>query len=74
MSRLRQKLSDRNRPPPVHAPAGTARYAPAYPRRAASIVAMSIFFIFIIASNARLAAARSELVVASSNTRGVICQ
>jgi hypothetical protein len=31
----------------------------AVPRRAASIAAMSIFFIFIIASNARLAAARS---------------
>jgi hypothetical protein len=35
---------------------------------------MSIFFIVIIASNARLAAALSELFVASSSTRGVICQ
>jgi hypothetical protein len=35
---------------------------------------MSIFFIFIIASNARLAAARSGSVVASSSARGVICQ
>ena len=42
--------------------------------RAASIVAMSIFFIFIIAMNARFAAARSESAVASSSTRGVICQ
>jgi hypothetical protein len=35
---------------------------------------MSIFFIVIIASNARLAAALSGLVLASSSTRGVICQ
>jgi hypothetical protein len=35
---------------------------------------MSIFFIFIIASKARLAAARSGSVVASSSARGVICQ
>jgi hypothetical protein len=34
------------------------------PRRAASMVAMSIFFISIIASNARLAAAGSESVIA----------
>jgi hypothetical protein len=34
------------------------------PRIAASIVAMSIFFIVIIASNARLAMARSGLVYA----------
>jgi hypothetical protein len=38
------------------------------------MAAMSIFFIFIIASNARLAAARSGSVVASSSVRGVICQ
>ena len=50
------------------------RYHFERPRRAASIVAMSIFFIFIIASNARFAAERSESVVASSSTRGVICQ
>src|SRR3546814_3184805 len=34
---------------------------------------MSIFFIVIIASNARFAASRSLPVVASSSTRGVIC-
>src|SRR5690242_19047812 len=44
------------------------------PLRAASIVATSIFFMGIIASKARLAAAVSALVVASSRTRGVICQ
>jgi len=44
------------------------------PRRAASIVAMSIFPIVIIASMARFAAARSGSVVASISTRGVICQ
>jgi hypothetical protein len=38
------------------------------------MAAMSIFFIFIIASNARFAAATSESVVASSSARGVICQ
>jgi hypothetical protein len=36
------------------------------PRRADSMAAMSIFFMVIIASNARLAAARSGSVVASS--------
>ena len=41
---------------------------------AASILATSIFCIVIIASNARLAAALSGLVIASSRTRGVICQ
>jgi hypothetical protein len=44
------------------------------PLRAASIAATSIFVISIIASNARLAAARSGLVTASMSTRGVICQ
>jgi len=44
------------------------------PRRAASIFAMSIFLIVIIASNARLAAARSGSVIAARRTRGVICQ
>src|SRR6202044_1869549 len=43
-------------------------------RRAASIAAMSIFFICIIASNARLAAARSGSVTALVRTSGVICQ
>lgn len=37
------------------------------PRRAATIVAMSIFLIVIIASNARLAAAGSESEIASVN-------
>ena len=44
------------------------------PRRAASIVAMSIFCISIIASNARLAAAGSGSVIACVNAIGVICQ
>jgi hypothetical protein len=43
------------------------------PARAASIVAMSLFFIVIIASIARLAAAVSGSLIASINTRGVIC-
>jgi hypothetical protein len=38
------------------------------------MAAMSIFFICIIASNARLAAARSGSVTAFVNARGVICQ
>src|SRR5690606_13337394 len=41
---------------------------------AASSAAMSIFFIVIIASIARLALERSELVVSSISRRGVICQ
>lgn len=45
----------------------------AQPRRAASMAATSIFFICIIASKARLAAARSELVKASVRAIGVIC-
>jgi hypothetical protein len=44
------------------------------PRRAASIVAMSIFLISIIASNARFAAAGSGSVIACVSTIGVICQ
>src|SRR6266853_894069 len=44
------------------------------PRRAASIAAMSIFFIVIIASNARLATAGSGSVTALVRTMGVICQ
>ncbi len=44
------------------------------PRRAASIAAMSIFVICIIASNARLAAAGSGSVIAFVRTIGVICQ
>ena len=43
------------------------------PLRAASIVAMSIFRIVIIASNARLAAARSGSASAAVRARGVIC-
>jgi len=44
------------------------------PRRAASIAAMSMFFICIIASNARLAAAVSGSVIAFVRAIGVICQ
>jgi hypothetical protein len=44
------------------------------PRRAASIAAMSIFFICIIVSNARLAAAESGSVSAFVRAIGVICQ
>src|SRR5262245_52436958 len=44
------------------------------PRRAASIAAMSIFFIVIIASNARLATAGSGFVIACVKATGVICQ
>jgi len=42
-------------------------------RRAASMVAMSIFFIGIIAAKARLASA-PPAASASVSTRGVICQ
>src|SRR3954451_14047074 len=52
----------------------TAQASAVYPLKAASIVAMSIFVIGIIASKARLAAAVSRLVVASSRARGGICQ
>ena len=45
-----------------------------YPLRAASIVAMSIFTICIIASIARFAEAVSGSLIASINTRGTICQ
>src|SRR5687767_2431467 len=44
------------------------------PRRAASIAAMSIFVIPIIASNARLAAAGSGSLIAFVSASGVICQ
>src|SRR4029077_18680350 len=43
------------------------------PLRAAFVLAPSIFFIVIIASKARFAAAPSRLLSASSRTRGVIC-
>src|SRR4029078_7180865 len=43
-----------------------------FPRTAASILATSIFFIGIIASNARLATA-PPAAIASVSTRGVIC-
>ena len=45
-----------------------------YPRRAASIAAISIFCICIIASNARLARAGSGSLIASVRAIGVICQ
>ena len=49
-------------------------YPPArHPRRAASIVAMSILFIGIIASKARFASA-PPAAIASVSARGVICQ
>ena len=49
-------------------------YAPlALPFTAASILATSIFFIGIIASNARLATSPPR-AIASVSTRGVICQ
>src|SRR6185437_12802929 len=44
------------------------------PRRAASMAAMSIFLICIIASKARFAARRSASAIASVRARGVICQ
>ena len=44
------------------------------PRCAASMAAMSIFFICIIASNARLAAAASGSAIAVVRAIGVICQ
>src|SRR4051812_47773909 len=44
------------------------------PRRAASMAATSIFFIVIIASNARLAAALSGPKTACVRAIGVICQ
>src|ERR1051325_4205792 len=47
---------------------------PFQPRCARSMAAMSIFFISIIASNARLAAARSGSVNALVRAIGVICQ
>src|SRR3569623_3522728 len=43
------------------------------PRRAASIAAMSIFLICIIASHARLAEARSGSAIAAVRARGVLC-
>ena len=43
------------------------------PRRAASMAAMSIFVICIIASNARLAAAPQGSVIAYVRAIGVIC-
>ena len=50
-----------------------ARGHPRQPRRAASIFAMSIFFIVIIASNTRLATLGSGSQIPSVNARGVIC-
>src|SRR5688572_20578303 len=55
-------------------PRCTLRRLQLQPRRAASIAAMSIFFISIIASNARLAAAESGSVIALVRAIGVICQ
>src|SRR5215213_8383146 len=44
------------------------------PRLAASIAAISIFFMSIIASNARFAAAGSGSLIACVSAIGVICQ
>ncbi|HXC76379.1 MAG TPA: hypothetical protein VNU19_04945 [Candidatus Acidoferrum sp.] len=52
---------------------GATRRVPRQPRRAASMVAMSIFFIGIIASKARFASP-PPAESASMSTRGVICQ
>src|SRR4051812_41129180 len=60
-----------------HIPSRFRRHAstpPPHPRLAASIVAMSIFFIVIIASNARFAAAGLGSVMALVKASGVICQ
>jgi hypothetical protein len=58
-------------------PAGALRGArlpvEGQPRRAASMAAMSIFVICIIASKARLAAAGSGSAIAALSARGVIC-
>jgi hypothetical protein len=56
---------------PFFFPAGFA--GDFFPRRAASMVAMSIFRISIIASNARLASAHPA-AMALERARGVICQ
>jgi hypothetical protein len=48
------------------------RVAATQPRRAALIAAMSIFFMVIIASNARFASS-PPAAIASVSTRGVIC-
>jgi hypothetical protein len=49
------------------------RLVHAQPRRAASIAAISSLRICIIASKARLAAARSGSAIAAVSARGVIC-
>jgi len=51
-----------------------ARPYSASPRSAASIAAMSILRIVIIASIARFAASRSGFAIARISARGVICQ
>lgn len=66
---------DENQSTPFTASAGFTGQATGFETRtAASMAAISIFFIVIIASNARLAAERSGLVYAFVNTIGVICQ
>jgi hypothetical protein len=55
-------------------PDHAGRTARASSARAASILAMSIFFIVIIASIARLAALVSGSFIAAVNARGTICQ
>ena len=60
--------------PPIRMRNRAAGRRRSQPRRAASIAAMSIFRIVIIASKARLAAAGSGSAIASIRARGVICQ
>ena len=77
LGRNRRLRSERVRVRPSCPPCAFEMYASKMqpqPRRAASIAAMSIFFICIIASNARLAAAVSGSVTALVRAIGVICQ
>jgi hypothetical protein len=70
-------FSERYSDVPWHQKLGNAMHGSkmqSQPRRAASIAAMSIFFICIIASNARFADAGSGSVIAFVRAIGVICQ
>ena len=77
LGRNRRLRSERVRVRPSCPPCAFEMYASKMqpqPRRAASIAAMSIFFICIIASKARLAAAVSDRLPLWSGAIGVICQ
>ena len=63
---LRLRSSDRG--------GGHPRQAAVWPARAASILAMSIRRMVIVASIARFAAARSGSFIAAIKARGTICQ